>query len=86
MTVNWFGARVELGMPVWAFALGSAAFLISVCYTAGTVLARKNYVCRVCGKAFRARWYRIILAPQHNGDRFLFCDSCGCKSWCCRAK
>ena len=86
MTINWFGTRVSLEMPVWAFAFGSAVFLVSVCAAAGAILARKDYVCRVCGFSFRARWYRIILAPQHDGDRLLFCPRCGCKSWCDRQK
>lgn len=86
MTVNWFGRRVALLMPAWALALAGAAVLGAVCVAAGMILARKEYVCSICGCSFRTRWYRIIAAPQHRGDRFLYCPGCGCKSWCARGR
>ncbi|MBO4264531.1 MAG: hypothetical protein J5922_00440 [Clostridia bacterium] len=67
-------------------AIGGAAFVVAVCAAAGMIMARKNYICRVCGNAFRSKWYKIILAPQHNGDRLLYCEKCGCLSWSKREK
>ena len=86
MVVNWFGTRVAIELPAWAAVLAGAAFALAVSAAAGMVLARKEYVCGVCGHAFKAKWYAIILSPQHGGERLLYCEKCGCKSWSRREK
>lgn len=75
---------MDTGLLCAAFC--GAAFVVAVCAAAGIIMARKDYVCRVCGSAFKSKWYKIILAPQHKGDRLLYCGKCGCKSWCGRDK
>ena len=44
-------------------------------------LSRRELVCRFCGKQLRLPWNRLLLRQHVGNEWWLFCPTCGRKTW-----
>ena len=44
-------------------------------------LSRRELVCRFCGKQLHLPWNRLLLRQHVGNEWWLFCPTCGRKTW-----
>ena len=44
-------------------------------------LSRRELVCKFCGKQLRLPWNRLLLRQHVGNEWWLFCPTCGRKTW-----
>ncbi len=78
--VHWGGNSYDVHW--WVIAIPTILFSLLICVPVHRLLISKKYICSVCGKKFRPKWYAFSLWISYLDKHVAKCPHCGAKELC----